>query len=106
MDPRIGIKENQSHHQTSITKLRVVSEEDIKQIIRQSFFLFLRWKFSREMILWQEGVFLGSALSSLSPPLHFPGEGDFGHFFTGPVELSLSLLYVEYNDVDGRLLKQ
>ena len=26
------------------------------------------------MILWQEGVFLGSALSSLSPPLHFPGE--------------------------------
>ena len=57
------------------------------------------------MILWQEGVFLGSALSSLSPPLHFPGEGDFGHFFTGPVELSLSLLYVKYNDV-GRLLKQ
>ena len=28
------------------------------------------------MILWQEGVFLGSALSSLSPPLHFPEEQD------------------------------
>ena len=68
------------------------------------FFYSCVGNFPREMILWQEGVFLGSALSSLSPPLHFPGEGDFGHFFTGPVELSLSLLYVKYND--GRLLKQ
>ena len=31
---------------------------------------------SLRMILWQEGVFLGSALSSLSPPLHFPREQD------------------------------
>ena len=54
----------QSHHQRISPPPRHIKGH---QIIRRN-----NW----QMILWQEGVFLGSALSSLSPPVHFPGEGD------------------------------